>query len=217
MFTSADLRDDVEADLRDSSNATWSTAQIDRAIALALEQYSRASPHQASEDLASQSGRTIDLTDLTDYDELVAVRAVEYPAGANATYPKSFPRFSVFGSTLSLQVDAALASETVTIYYDRVHFLHASTAASSTVPDRDRALLATGAAAFALDQLPAERQATINLQPDNIDDLRRLASDRHAIFTEGLTRLRHRSRNRRRQLFRPYEPAPGQDVVDWPS
>jgi hypothetical protein len=213
-FSLANLRDDVEADLRDSSNATWSADQIDRGISHALARYNAVAPDRRSASLTGISGRTIDLSaappaglGATEWAAFIRVLSVEYPT---AEWPASYVRWALVGSDLTLSVSAELDNEAVNIVYDALHTL----ATTGTVPDRDRQLLAVGAAAAALGQLAAGRAETVTVAGTTQDLLRRLADDREARFADGLRRLR--SGVRVNQVFRPAEPYRNRDTVAYP-
>jgi hypothetical protein len=210
------LRDDVEADLRDTGNTTWSTAQVDRAIAQALADYERVAPREMQATL-TVSGRTADLSAAapagvgsTDWAAFRRVVAAEYPADQ---WPPSYVRWSLYGATLTLHVDEALSAADVVLSYETTHTLDGST---GTVPDRDRALLAMGAAGYALRQLAAAKTDAINTGgPAAPAALEAEAARRLDAFAEGLRRIGARPRTR--QLYRPVEPYLSQDVVQFPD
>jgi hypothetical protein len=217
-FTLAALRDDVESDLRDDGNAVWSTGQIDRAIALALAEYSAVAPRVADATL-TVSGRSADLSAAAPgglgsaFASLVRVLAVEYPDGL---YPPAYPRWHTVGPVLHIHADAPLAAETVRVTTLHQHVLHASDAAQSTVPDASRALIAMGAAGHALRQRAATLAADA-LAIGGSDATRRLSAlgdERLARFHDGLRRLR---RLRSSSLYRPADAGRGRDIVDFPN
>jgi hypothetical protein len=114
----ADMRDLVEIDLHDETNEVWSTAEIDRAIQRAIEEFSYAIPVEDSYDKATLASREIDISSLTDR---VIIEAVEYPTD---NYPKTYVRFSVWADTLTLQVDAEPdGTYDAKVYYGKIHSL----------------------------------------------------------------------------------------------
>ena len=119
----AQMRDLVEADLHDATNALWSTDEVDRGIIRALQQFSHAIPVEATEVESSLTGRDIDISGLSDR---VILQAVEYPDG---NYPKSFVRFSLWAEILSLDVTTEpAATDDAVIYYGKMHSLITETA-----------------------------------------------------------------------------------------
>ncbi len=114
----AAMRDLVERDLHDETNATWSTDEIDRAITRALDEFSYSLPVEAAYDKAALASRDIDISSLSDR---VIIQAVEYPTG---NYPKTFVRFSQWGDTLTLHVATEPAgTDTARTYYGKVNSL----------------------------------------------------------------------------------------------
>jgi len=114
----AAMRDLVERDLHDETNASWSTDEIDRAITRALEEFSYSIPVEDTYDKAALASRDIDISSLSDR---VIVQAVEYPI---SNYPKTFVRFSLWADTLTLHVATEPAgTDTARVYYGKVQSL----------------------------------------------------------------------------------------------
>lgn len=214
-FTLTALRDDVEADLRDDTNLTWSTAQVDRAITAALDEYTRTWPVEKTATL-TLTGRSADLSAAapaglgsSEWAALVRVLSAEYPVDR---YPPEFVRTSLHGSVLYLQTDTELAAASVRLWYTRTHTVDGS---GGTVPDRDRALLARGAAGFALDQrataLAADGLAIVGR--DAVANLRELARTRLDEFQH---RLAYGRGIRARRLYRAEEQTLHTDIVQPP-
>lgn len=217
-FTLTALRDDIEEDLRDTGNANWSTAQLDRAIDKALERYTRVRPRQRSSALTGISGRTITLSaaapaglGTTDYAALIEVIAVEYRV---SQWPPEYVRFNVYGATLQLHVDTELDSEAVTIYWTGQHTLDGS---GGTIIDPDRDVLAHGACGYALRQFAIDNSQTVNVQPRLARQMDQLADDYLARFDEDLARIRASQGVRQVQAYRPDDGTLHQDVVRWPG
>ena len=210
-FLLADLRSDVAADLRDVDGATWSQAQLDRAIAHAVAVYGDAAPREA-EVVVNVTGRTVDLAAaLPDFADLVRVVAVEFPV---ANWPPSYVRFDIVGRTLALHTDVELNGDSVRVIYRIQHTL---TDVEGTIPDADRAMLATGAAGFALRQLATEMALSINTGgPRAVEHIRDAAELRIEAFMQQLHR-RYGRRVRTRQAYRPDEPYLNRDVVQMPD
>ncbi len=114
----AEMRDLVERDLHDESNASWSTDEIDRAITRALEEFSFFLPVEDTYDKATLASRDIDISSLSDR---VIIQAVEYPI---SNYPKTYVRFSLWGDTLTLHVTTEPAgTDTARVFYGKMHSL----------------------------------------------------------------------------------------------
>ena len=114
----AEMRDLIERDLHDETNADWSTDEIDRAIERALQDFSLAIPQEDTTTESSVSSRDIDISALSDR---VLIQAAEYPTG---NYPKTFTRFAVWGDTITLLVDTAPdGTYDAEIYYGKMHSL----------------------------------------------------------------------------------------------
>lgn len=215
-FTLDALRDDVLADLQDTANATWSDAQIERACGQALGRFNEVRPQEKSATLTGISGRTVTLSatapsglGATDWAAFVRVVAVEYPL---SQWPPTYVRFDVAGAVMTMHVDTALVSDTLTVSYETLHTL---TAGAGTVPDLHRELLATGAAGYALRQLPAGRSDTLNTGGTKLLDVASSAAEtRLQAFEAGLRRLRG---VRSGTLYRPEDPLLGRDIVRMPD
>lgn len=210
-FTLTDLRADLRADLRDAASADWSDAQLDRAIALALDELSHADPN-AQQATVTVTGRTFALADTApagigaaDAGALLSIAAIEYPTGI---YPPTYVRWSQYGGTVTVHTDAALSAEDIEVYYLRTHTLDGS---GGTVADAARLPLATGASAHALRQLVAERHDAINVSGDTVAQLEREVAGRQAIWSAYLDRFRRRVRTR--GLYRPDDPTSSRDIV----
>src|SRR5919108_6140117 len=96
MPTIADIRARLRKDLHDedSANYRWTDGELDRHTQHAVREFSLALPLEAKTALTTTAGsRDLSLSSLTD---LVAIEAVEYPAGL---FPPSYARYSVWLST----------------------------------------------------------------------------------------------------------------------
>ncbi len=214
-FILSALRDDVEAELGDSGNLVWTTAEVDAAIARAKERYDTVSPLQQSATL-TVTGRTADLSaaaptglGTTAYAALLRVVAAEYPV---SQWPPAYVRHEVYGSTLTLHTASALAAASVKVFYEILHTL----GATGDIPDRDRQLMVIGGAAYALQYRAQELAETVNTDRSTHATVLRNADARFAAFEEGLKRLGDRVRSR--TLYRPEDPyLNSRDVVDFPS
>ena len=138
------MRARLRRDLRDTdpANERWPDEALDRHIERALRELSLAAPLEATATLRTVAGsRDLSVAALSDR---VSIDAVEYPVGR---YPASRPPFSLWGETLTLQLDALpAAGEVVTVHYSKLHTLDD---AGSTLPEALEDVVATGAGAYA--------------------------------------------------------------------
>jgi len=206
----ADMRDLVERDLHDETNDTWSTEEIDRAIELAVQEFSHAIPAEDSTTESGVASRDIDISALSDR---VMIQAVEYPVGS---YPKTYVRFALWGDTLTLLVDTAPdGSCDAEIYYGKMHTLSLAT---STIPAIHERLIALGAEGFALQQWAAEAINKVNVGgADVARKYRTLGADKLHQFRRELKRLGRQNRVRVRQLYTPYYPIVSKSTVVGPG
>jgi hypothetical protein len=204
-----DMRDLIERDLHDETNATWSTDELDRAIELAVQEFSHAIPAEDIDTEAAVASRDIDISALSDR---VMIQAVEYPTG---NYPPTYVRFAVWGDTLTILVDAAPdGTYDANIYYGKMHTLSVAT---STIPPIHENLIALGAKGFALQQWAAEAINKVNVGGDQVDrKYRQLAADKLYQFRRELRRLGRQNRIRVRQLYTPYYPTVSKSTVTGP-
>jgi hypothetical protein len=143
MTTLADIRTRVRQDLHDTDPATerWSDDQIDRHIAHAVTDLDAAMPREQSTTVATTPGsRDLSVSGLAD---LIAVEAVEFPAGS---FPPSYVRFSTWDGTLTLLVPFEPDGAEARIFYTARHLLDGS---GSTVPPTMEDAIAMGAAGYA--------------------------------------------------------------------
>lgn len=206
----SEMRTRVRHDLRDLDSASyrWADAELDRHIDHAVRDVGVAAPLQAKATLvASGGGRDISVATLAG---LVAIEAVEYPAGL---YPASYVPFRLWESTLTLLVDGVpTAGGQVTVYYGKLHTLDAS---SSTLPSRLEDLAALGAAAYAALAWASFATNRVNVGGDTTwQNYLAWGQDRMAAFLRGLARHSRKNALRVRHLYAPAAPPRGQST-DW--
>src|SRR3970040_798385 len=113
------MRSRLRKDLHDEDSASyrWTDGELDRHIQHAVREFSLALPLEAKTALTTTPGsRDLSISSLAD---LVAIDAVEYPAG---DYTPEDVRFSVWLTTLTLLVDSTpVAAETVNVYHTKLH------------------------------------------------------------------------------------------------
>ncbi|MGE3961134.1 MAG: hypothetical protein AB7F65_05575 [Dehalococcoidia bacterium] len=189
------MRARVRTDLRDPSAERWDDAALDRHIERALAELSLAAPREATTTLLTVEGaRDLDLSVLGG---LIAVDAVEYPAGQ---YPPAFVPFSIWGDTLTLDVDSAPpAGQEVHVRYSAAHVLDGE---GTTLPDPLHDLVATGAAAYAAIEWASYATNRINVGGDDV--WRRYLAwgqDRLASFSRALAKHGRERRLKSRRLY----------------
>ncbi|MBI2916591.1 MAG: hypothetical protein HYY01_01240 [Chloroflexi bacterium] len=201
------MRARLRRDLHDEDAASyrWTDAELDRHLDRALRELSQAVPLEARASLTTSASRELSLASLTG---LIAVAAVEYPAGK---YPPIYVRFSRWESTLTLLVDQLpVAGEQVNVYYGKLHTLDGAT---STIPVHLEDVVATGAAGYAALEWASFATNRVNVGGE-------AAGPNYLVWgRELLGAFRHRlsrerSRLRRHQLYQPAEPAASQ-TTDW--
>src|SRR2546426_5564798 len=118
------MRSRLRKDLHDEDalNYRWTDGELDRHIQHAVREFSLSSPLEAKATPTTTAGsRDLSIAGLTD---LVAIEAVEYPAGE---YPPSYVRYSVWLNTLTLLIDSTpVAGESVNVYHTKLHTIDAT-------------------------------------------------------------------------------------------
>jgi hypothetical protein len=203
------MRDLVERDLHDETNADWSADEIDRAIELAVQEFSYAIPDEDSTTESGVASRDIDISALSDR---VMIQAVEYPTG---NYPRTYVRFAVWADTLTLLVDTAPdGTYDAEIYYGKMHDLGVAT---STIPTVHERLIAIAAVGFALQQWAVEAVNKTNVGGKDVPaTYRQLAARKLSHFRRELKRLGRQNRVRVRQLYSPAYPIASRNTVVGP-
>ena len=144
MTTIGDMRGRLRKNLHDedSANYRWTDGELDRHVQHAVREFSLAAPLEAKTALTATAGsRDLSIASLTD---LVAIEAVEYPAGQ---YPPSYARYSVWLNTLTLLIDSTPAGgDSVNVFWTKLHTIDAT---SSSVPARFEDVIADGAGGYA--------------------------------------------------------------------
>ncbi len=122
---------------------TWQDDELDLHIGHVLSEIARSSPYEVKETLTTTaSSKELDISSI---DDLLFVDEVEYPAGED---PRGFRNFSVWGDTLTIDIDTAPAAtgEDVYLYCAELHSL---TESSSTLKPLQELLLIDGVCAYA--------------------------------------------------------------------
>jgi len=196
MANLATIRDRVEADLMDSTNATWSTAELDAHIRRALIRYSQVNPQCTAAALSSSDGvREYSLATLTG---LKWINDVWYPYDdSDPEYPPNRPQWSILDSKLRLEVDdepSGAATEKIRVIYSTFHEIEDLDSASSTTLDAEgEQIVVIGAAAYAAEQLAQARMASVNASEHAPLRWMQWAADRLQRFEDALETIRARA------------------------
>lgn len=196
------MRARVRRDLHDedSTQYRWTSDEIDRHIARAVQEVSLAAPREASATLQTTAGsRDLSIASLT---AVVSVETAEYPTGQA---PPSLVPFTTWGSTLTLVIEGTPgAGESVLVRYAQLHTLDAT---STTLPDALHDLVATGAAAYAALEWASFATNRVNVGgTETWRNYHTWAQERLAAFAKALAK---RGRERRLRAARLYPPAAG--------
>jgi hypothetical protein len=175
----ADIRNRVESRLQDSTNATWSTSDLDEAIRTALEQYSKYNPAHAIGTVAlSAAGREIDISSLTAALQIEKVWW-DYDS-SDPSYPPNFRQFEVWPGDL-LYIDdreEPAADEVVRIWYTKMHTIEdLDSATATTIPADDEGTIVTGACHFAAHSRALELAEQVTAHDDVFDQLKKFADE----------------------------------------
>ena len=202
----ADMRTLVRRHLRDNDPADprWPDDELDAHIQHALRDLSRAAPLEAVSNVAAVAGsREVSLAPLRG---LLDVEGVEFPLNL---HPACFVPFSLWGGSLTLQVDPPPArDDQLRVYFTRLHTLDAT---SSTVPDALQDTLAMGAAAFAALAFASYAANRVNLGGEDTARRYRIwGNERLEAFQLALGRAASRRGVRVRQMYPAGAPLPRQ-------
>ncbi len=138
------MRGRLETDLKDTANARWTDAELDRAIGRAVGEYNGAAPLLGKVDLAMGSSRWFDLSAQAGY---LWCEAVEHPID-----DEDGPLYRLFREDRAAKKVYVLGSglgegENVRFWFAKAHTLDGTT---STIPVEHEELILLGAAGFAV-------------------------------------------------------------------
>jgi len=199
MTTLADIRGRVRTDLHDTDSGAyrWSNDDLDRHIARALDDVSRAIPLEQVGTVATTPGsRDLSLAALTG---LIEVEAVEYPVDE---FPPAYTGFSVWDGTLSLHTPTAPDGSDARLYYTARHVLDAD---GTTLPAHFEDLVAAGAGAYAALEWSSFTIDRLNTGGDEV--ARQYESWARARLTAFEQLLKHHARRNTVRPRRFYVPA----------
>lgn len=207
-----EMRARLRTDLRDedAENYRWTDGELDRHIRHAVREFSLALPLEAQITLTTSGGsRELSIAGLTD---VVAIEAVEYPAGA---YPPSYVRFSVWLDTLTMLTDRTpAANEDVNVFYTKLHTIDGE---SSTVPPRFEDVIADGAAGYAAVEWSSFATNRVNAGGQDVwRDYLTWGRERLAAFQRALAKHGRHNAVRVRRLYAPAAPSVDQTTVRGP-
>lgn len=190
------LRDRVEALLTDSSNAEWSTAELDQAIRLALSELSSYLPVAAA--------TTVDAVDgVYEYD----LSAITGPVGVLEVWYPYLAGTSVYGRPRPVQwrmiSDTRLmiepeeepdAAYDLRIFYEEDHTLEGlDSATATTLSAAEKSALVIGAAGYAAIAKARGWTNEVTVGGDAVSQLERWGKARLDAFTAALERLAERA------------------------
>ncbi len=120
----------------------WTDDELDQHINHAVREYSYHAPDEKTSPIATVDGsQEVDISSLGD---IVKVMRVEYPLDNN---PQTFPRFSQWGNTLTLESSEVPNGSNCKVYYGALRTL---TALATTIPESDTLIIALGSAGYAM-------------------------------------------------------------------
>lgn len=203
MSSTATLRGRVELDLRDTGNAVWSDAQLDRGIERAVREYSHFNPLQTKTTVPTNSNsRVINIASLT---PRIRVVAVEYPTGE---YPHAFVPFGQWGDDLEMDiVETPSGTPNTVVWWEKEHTQHATTDSSCTYPATDDELIVVGAAGYALLEFAGYISNRVNVGGEEAwGKYKALGDERVARFLAGCKRHPNFARVRPGRLYSTLAP-----------
>ena len=202
-----EMRSLVRKDMHDenSGNYRWTDDELNRHITHAVTEFSEAIPLQQKATLTTTGGsREVSLTTLSGR---VMIEAVEYPL---AQYPAAYPRFSLWGDTLTLLGDEIPDGSNCSIFYGKLHTLDSG---CSTIPSVYEDLIACGACGFAAIEWALEAINKINSGgPDTPIKLSTWGETKLNYFRAELKSMGRRNTVRVSQLYVPNVPAQSQST-----
>jgi hypothetical protein len=187
----------VREDLHDQESGSyrWTDDELTRHISRAVREFSENIPLPARATLATAAdSRELDISGLADR---IMVEAVEFPVDAS---PPCYPRFSIWGDTLTIISGQEPDGSNCNIYYGTAHTLDAN---GSTVPAEYEDLIATGACGYAAIAAAAGAINKVNAGGMTApEEFRRWGTERLGMFQDRVKRLGRKNRVRAQELFK---------------
>jgi len=197
MSTLAQIVDLIEADLKDTANASWSTTELQQHVRRALNDYSVVNPAHASEVVTvAAATREISLTSLSGITDVVDVW---YPYNeSDPEYPPERPAWDMLGQeTILLMVDddpSGESTEKMRVFYTKPQTIKdLDSATVTTVPSADEYVIVMGATAYAMQQLARNSIGTVTVSGWTPKQLTDWAWNRQKDFRGKLAMIRHRA------------------------
>ncbi len=181
MTTIDDLRERLRIALQDPDAERWSDAALDRHLAQAVAEISRAAPRAERVPMPTTPGsRELELGSIAG---LLEVARAEYPAGRE---PPALVPFSVFGSGLRLEGGPVPAGDDAVLW---CRLAHAVDGAGSTLTPALEELAVLGASAFACEEAASGTIERLTLQPGTAAQYEAMARARATAFRQLLREL----------------------------
>ena len=196
MSTLAELTDDIEAELKDTTNATWSTAELEHHVRRALRAYNRVDPQRTAGDLDSVADqREYSLATLTG---LMEVTDVWYPYDStDEQFPPNRPSWYMTRDGylyIDVQDVSGDADEDLRIFYTLGHTIEAlDSGAATTVDGHGEQAVILGASAYAAQQYARSVIGKVTVSGWTPKQLSDWAASRLAEFSAILEETRRRS------------------------
>jgi hypothetical protein len=188
----ASLRDRVELILADSTNAIFSTGDVDEGIRRALHDYSQVNPqHKIGTITLAADGREISTSTLTG---VIDVEDVWCPyTAADPEYPAYARPFRFWKDSAKLYVignHEPQSGEVVRVFYTALQALKdLDSAAATTLPAEHDSIVALGAAGYAAQSRALDITEQISVDRDSANRLRDWAELQLRRFTDALNRV----------------------------
>jgi len=154
MSTLTVIRDAVEAQLKDSTNTIWTTAELDEHIRRAIREINRVKPQTKSTTITSVNDQyEYSLSSITG---LLRIVDIWFPYdSASPDYPPTRPKWSLLADNILL-LDASCSpdgTDKIRVIYWARHTLNGLDAETTTTLDAEQQqLIILAAAAFAVEQ-----------------------------------------------------------------
>jgi len=197
MSSLSQLIDQVEQELRDTSNDEWSTDELTAHIRRALRAYNRVQPRRTQGTISATEGeREYSLASLSG---LMGVLDVWHPwDDQDPQYPPPRPVWSVlYDDTLRLEVaDAPTGDGTddIRVFYTIPHTIDGLDGEdTTTLDDQGEQLIVLGAAAHAASQLARSLIGTVTVTGSTPKQQSEWAACRMEEFEAALEQLRRRA------------------------
>ncbi|MBC7237420.1 MAG: hypothetical protein H5T69_16385 [Chloroflexi bacterium] len=197
MSTLSELIDLVELDLRDTSNANWSVAELTQHVRRALRALNEVTPGRTASTLSVAAGsREVSLAGLSG---LMRVIDVWYPyTAADPEYPPQRPRWELIADEggqnriLYLYVeDKPAEGEALRVFYTLGHTIEGlDGATATTLSERQEHVVVLGATALAVQQYAQDAIGEVSPSGWTPRQLQEWADRRLTLFRQALEDLR---------------------------